>query len=259
MPRILLVILQLAGYAAYFLSSFAFCAGVPVLSVMYRFKPHLRDRFIKNLFHGYCEFLTRRLLPGFGIYAVNELSGLDGLPKKDAFIVVANHRCRIDGPMLLGIFSNIAAVIKEEYARLPIFAPMVRHLDFVSIDQNSIESLSDAMEKSRRLLDAGRCLLIFPEGTRAPGGRLLLFKDMAFRLAMEMNVPVAPVVLHTDLPFMAKRPGSIFPKRRMRFVIRALKPLQPAANERPQEFAARVREMLARQLKELDKGTPWEV
>jgi 1-acyl-sn-glycerol-3-phosphate acyltransferase len=259
MPRILLIIMQVAGYAAYFLSSFAFCAGIPVLSGLYRFKPRARDRLIKNLFHGYCEFLTQRLLPAFGIYTINELSGMDGLPKKDAFVVVANHRCRIDGPMLLGIFRNTAAVIKEDYARLPIFAPMVRHLDFVSIDQNSIESLSAAMEKSRRLLDAGRCLLIFPEGARAPGGRLLLFKDMAFRLSMEMNVPVVPVVLHTDLPFMAKRPGSIFPKRRMRFVIRVLKPLQSAANERPQDFAGRVRELLARQLKELDKGTAWEV
>jgi len=258
MPRILLVIMQLAGYAAYFLSSFAFCAGIPVMSIFFHSRPQQRDRFIKNLFHGYCEFLTQRLLPGFGIYTISELSGMDGLPKKDAFVVVANHRCRIDGPMLLGVFRIISAIIKEEYARLPIFAPMVRYLDFVSIDQNSIESLSAAMERSRRLLYAGKCLLIFPEGTRAPGGRPVLFKDMAFRLALEMNVPVVPVVLHTDLPFMAKRPGSIFPKRRMRFVIRVLRPLPPNAGERPQEFAGRVREMFAHQLKELDKGTPWE-
>ena len=44
-------------------------------------------------------------------------------------------------------------------------------------------------------------------------------------------MPVVPVILHTPLPFMAKLPGSIFPRRRNDYRIRFLDPEIPRADD----------------------------
>ncbi len=38
-------------------------------------------------------------------------------------------------------------------------------------------------------------MVIYPEGTRSPDGRLLPFKKGPFHLAMEAGVPVVPVTI----------------------------------------------------------------
>ncbi|HEY2593791.1 MAG TPA: lysophospholipid acyltransferase family protein, partial [Chloroflexota bacterium] len=53
------------------------------------------------------------------------------------------------------------------------------------------------------LVDAGYSLLIFPEGTRSPGGHLQPFKTGIGLLARELRIPVVPIAingLHEILP-----------------------------------------------------------
>jgi 1-acyl-sn-glycerol-3-phosphate acyltransferase len=38
-------------------------------------------------------------------------------------------------------------------------------------------------------------MLVFPEGTRSPDGRLLPFKRGAFHLAIEAGVPIVPITI----------------------------------------------------------------
>jgi 1-acyl-sn-glycerol-3-phosphate acyltransferase len=244
------------GYAGYFLANVVFFCLVPLLLLLCFCLR--RDMPMRRIFHGYCAFLTRAYLPFLGIYRLVEISGIDNAKGRRPAILVANHRSRIDGPMILGLFDRSAAVIKESYARLPVFSSMVRHLDFVSVNQESLDSLARAMEKARMVLAQGISLVIFPEGTRAKTGRLLPFRDMAFRLSTETGIPVIPVILHTDRPFMARRPGSIFPRIPMRFVVRCFPPCTADKDERPGKFAERIREMLEKEIRKLDNTTEWK-
>ena len=127
------------------------------------------------------------------------------------------------------------------------------------MEAGSLSSLAGAVQKAQELLAAGRNMIVFPEGTRSVTGRLLPYRDIAFRLARAAGVPIVPVVLHSDLPFMAKRPGSIFPPRTINFTMRFLEPVRLQEKETLVSLVERVERAVAAQLRELDKGTVWEV
>jgi len=97
--------------------------------------------------------------------------------------------------------------------RFPIYSAFVKYLDFISINSESPRTLAAALSKCRELIANGKSLLVFPEGTRASSGRLLPFKELAFRLASDMDVTLFPVIVHSDYPFMTKDPGEYFSKK----------------------------------------------
>jgi 1-acyl-sn-glycerol-3-phosphate acyltransferase len=176
------------------------------------------------------------------------------LEKDSPAIFVANHRSRLDGPMLLPLLKNTGVLMKTSYARMPVFSFFVKHLDFVSVNSESVVNLAAAINRCKELFNSGSRLLIFPEGARSRSARMLPFKDLAFRLSMETGCPVVPMIVHCDHPFMAKMPGSLVPPFRMKFVVRSLPPMLPEKNERPSDFAERVRRRMAEEIRVLDKG-----
>jgi len=245
------------GYGMYALANFLFLFCIPVLLLLLPW-PSLFHTVIGRLVKGYLYFLTRVFLPMLRIYRVVEFSGFDTIPKDKPSILVANHRSRIDGPMLLGELDTTGVVMKSSYSRFPVFSIFVKHFDYISVDPVSLDSLAAALARCKEFIDRGYRILVFPEGARARSSRLQDFKDLAFRIASEKNLPVYPVIVHTDHPFMAKIKGSIFPPYTMRFTVRVLSPVYRNEQERPPELAARVRRRMDEELELLDKGTIWE-
>jgi 1-acyl-sn-glycerol-3-phosphate acyltransferase len=129
----------------------------------------------------------------------------------------------------------------------------------VSVNRNSIESVTSAFERCRQILTAGKNLVMFPEGTRARSGRLQPFSRLPFDLALAANVPVLPVVVHSTEPLMGKVPGSIFPRRKIFYRIRFLDPEPLRAGEDAARLCDRVHRRIVQELKVLDAGTSWEI
>jgi len=124
---------------------------------------------------------------------------IEGEPPADvnerAFVVVANHLSDAD-PFLLSFLPwDMRWIAKEELYRLPIIGNLMRYGGDIPIARKSREGARIAMEEARRSLDAGISIMMFPEGTRSKDGKLLPFKDGAFRLAIEAGVPILPVAI----------------------------------------------------------------
>ena len=85
-------------------------------------------------------------------------------------------------------------VAKKELARIPIFGQAWKAAGHIAVDrgdrQSAIRTLDEAGERLRRENGA---VVIFPEGTRSPTGRLLPFKKGAFMLALHTGVDIIPV------------------------------------------------------------------
>ena len=257
-PSLWLLLRAILGYSFYFASSFAFIGALPPLLLFLGWNRSWRQWFIEEMFRLFSYFLSRVYLPFLGIYRVVEESGFEHTSPSQPAVIVANHRSRMDAPFLLPVLKKTGVVIKSNYARRPFYAALVKHLNFISVDPSSLNSLTESMKQCKALLHNGTRLLVFPEGTRAGGNRMGEFKDLAFRMAIDADVPVIPVVLHTTLPFMTKVRGSIFPPHRFSVTIRMLPPVHRTAGERAGEYAARVRKLIEEHLRELDKGTVWE-
>lgn len=259
MARASTILRFLLGYLTYFLSkvTFVLCA-IPCLLPLLPF-PKARRHFLHLVLRAYVTFLTRLWLPALGGYRIAEISGLNHVATHQPAIFVANHRSRLDALLLLGLIPPAGVILKAYHLRHLTYAILIHFFDFVSIDPTHLRSLGRALDRCRQLLNSGISLLVFPEGTRAPSGRLQPFKNTAFQLALETHLPIIPVVVHSTLPFMAKRPGSLFPRGSNTFRIRFLSADFPQPKDTPTSLSDRVRRRIAGELKSLDPGTPWEI
>ena len=252
------IIAAILGYGMYLFSNLMFILLLPLLLVFASLSTGLRKVLFGSVYRSYLYFLTHVYLPAFRNYQIIEESGFEEVRDGTPCIFVANHRSRIDGLFLLSILKKTGVIMKANYARLPVFSSLVKYTDFISVDSSSVETLAAAMDRCKELISRGDRLLVFPEGSRSRSAKLLPFKELAFRLAIETRVPVIPVIVHSAHPFMAKMPGSLIPPKDMPVVIRALEPVLPLERERAVEFAERVRRRMMAEIKKLDAGTVWE-
>jgi len=118
-------------------------------------------------------------------------------PQKDqAYIFCPNHTSYIDIPVMLwGVKQNFSFMGKSSLGKVPLIGYMYRKLN-VLVDRNSIKSKHEAINRAGMQLEKDISLVIFPEGTihkhpPIPGQ----FKEGAFRLAIEKQIPVVPVTI----------------------------------------------------------------
>ena len=67
----------------------------------------------------------------------------------------------------------------------------------ITVDRNSLKSRYDVLVRSNKAIDEGKNLVIFPEGgilTTSPP-KMVRFKDGAFRVAIEKQIPIVPVTI----------------------------------------------------------------
>jgi 1-acyl-sn-glycerol-3-phosphate acyltransferase len=82
---------------------------------------------------------------------------------------------------------------KYELLKIPLFRNFFLFLD-IPVNRKSITDAHRAFVESGRKLDQGLSMVIYPEGTISVSGKLKPFKNGAFRLAIERQVPIVPVV-----------------------------------------------------------------
>jgi 1-acyl-sn-glycerol-3-phosphate acyltransferase len=96
---------------------------------------------------------------------------------------------------------------KKELLKIPIFGWILRHAAVI-VDRSSGESRKKSLDKLRRALAEGVSILIFAEGTQNRTRETLQpFKDGGFRIALDTQQPVLPMVVVGAGPLMP--PGTI--------------------------------------------------
>jgi 1-acyl-sn-glycerol-3-phosphate acyltransferase len=143
-----------------------------------------------------------------------DIRRLAALPDGPA-IFAANHESALDIlAVVRAIPRGVRFVAKRELFRIPVFGWYLRLGGHVEVDRRdharAIASLGAAAEKVR----AGTSLVVFPEGTRSPDGRIQPFKQGPFVIASRSGVPVVPVAVSGAADVnpkarIAVRPGTI--------------------------------------------------
>jgi len=252
-------LLTTLGYTFYFWATIGFIGLLPVILLLMTFSEKVRIFIFSSTLGKFVFFLTRIYLPFVKVYNVAEDSYPEQKDNSPPVIYVANHRSQLDGPIVLARLKKTGVLMKISYVRSnPAFASFVNYSNFISVDPSSLDSLNTAMKRCKALLSQGQNILVFPEGSRSRSARLQPFKDLAFRLSIETNTPVVPIIVHTTYPIMAKIKNSLYPPEVMRLTIRSLPQIHSQPGERPSDFANRVWKCMADEIKDLDKNTYWE-
>jgi 1-acyl-sn-glycerol-3-phosphate acyltransferase len=126
--------------------------------------------------------------------------GLKNLDLKQAYIYMCNHVSNLDPPVVIGWLPQRTSVMaKRELFRIPILGRAMRMASIVPIDRRNKDAAITSVRAAAEVLRSGLSMVVFPEGTRSPDGRLLPFKKGPFYMATETSAPIVPVtVLNTD-------------------------------------------------------------
>ncbi|UOG73888.1 1-acyl-sn-glycerol-3-phosphate acyltransferase [Hymenobacter tibetensis] len=126
------------------------------------------------------------------------------LPTEQPCVYVANHSSYIDIPLLFKVLPGWLNIMgKSSLAKVPAWGPIFSR-GYIVVDRDNAMSRGRAMVQARRSLEAGRSVVIFPEGSIAkkPGEQLEEFKDGAFQLAIAAGVPLVPITMTLNHHFL---------------------------------------------------------
>ncbi len=144
-----------------------------------------------------------------------KLIGLEKLPMTSNYIFMSNHVSNVDPPLLIPLLPRrVTVMVKKELFKLPILGRAMRMADFVPIDRSNRDAAIGSVREAATIVRKGLDLVVFPEGTRSPDGRLLPFKKGSFYLAMDTGVPIVPVTILGTEELLPKgsvlaRPGTV--------------------------------------------------
>ena len=173
------------------------------------------------------------------------VEGRERIPR-GASVLVVNHQSMADVAACMGLRRPFKFVSKASLFSLPVVGWAMWMLRYVRLERGRPHSTRAMLEECRRWLHRGVAVLMFPEGTYAPGDPLLHFKPGAFVLARDERVPLVPVLLTGtralvvgDGPWMAPR---------VDILVRVLDPVDFPAGADAVHVAAAMREQFAREL-----------
>lgn len=125
-----------------------------------------------------------------------KVTGKEYINPKQSYVIISNHQSIYDIFLVYGWLGiDIKWVMKKELAKIPGVGFGSKKVGHIFLDRSNsrvaLESLNDAKKK---LVD-GTSVVIFPEGTRSVDGQIQNFKKGAFKLALDLGLPILPITI----------------------------------------------------------------
>jgi len=148
-----------------------------------------------RLFEAYCRFVL-------AAYCPLRVEGRHHIPKT-SFIFCSNHCSHMDSSVLMASsgrpFNDFAMIAAKDYffqgARRADFLGRMMNLIPLDRDPNQ-RTLKENLQLCRDFVQDGRrCLIIYPEGTRSPGGEMQPFKKGVAMFATALKLPIVPAYI----------------------------------------------------------------
>jgi 1-acyl-sn-glycerol-3-phosphate acyltransferase len=133
--------------------------------------------------------------------------GQGNIDRGQSYVVVGNHTSLYDILLVYGWLGvDFRWVMKTELRKVPGLGVACERLGHIFVDRSSPRAALATLETARRRIAEGASVLFFPEGTRSPDGTLGPFKRGAFRMALDLGLPILPVTIRGTREILA--PGS---------------------------------------------------
>ena len=194
----------------------------------------------------WCTYTFTKIL--FSICYRFRFKGNKKLPNSPC-IIVANHRCAIDGFLITYNFSrkenkDIFFFAKEKHWRTKIAQFFARKNNIILMDIN--KNVRQSLQEMCAVLKKGKNIVIFPEGTRSRDNKMKKFKETFAILSKELNIPVVPVAITGSES--ACYGGSIIPKFWKKINVEVMEPVMPAKDQTAENFRDKIAAMIEKHL-----------
>jgi 1-acyl-sn-glycerol-3-phosphate acyltransferase len=131
-------------------------------------------------------------------------SGVHIADPRRPYVAVSNHESYADIFLISHLPWEMKWLAKKTIFNIPVMGWVMRMAGDVPLVRGNRQSAVGALARCRDRLDKRVSVMIFPEGTRSTTDDMLPFKDGAFALAIEAQVPILPIAVAGTRHCMAK-------------------------------------------------------
>lgn len=136
----------------------------------------------------------------YGMGFIPKIKAQQKILKDKSYLLVSNHTSMIDIMMMLYLSRNpFVFVGKKELARYPLFGFFYKRT-CILVDRKNPSSRHAVFHQAQKRLEKGLSVCIFPEGGVPDDTSVILdqFRDGAFRLAINHQIPIVPIVFYDN-------------------------------------------------------------
>jgi 1-acyl-sn-glycerol-3-phosphate acyltransferase len=148
-----------------------------------------------NIISKLCRFWANSIFFLAGIRQTNIYLAPHDTKKR--YVFVSNHISYIDPPAIIKAISNqnFRILGKYEMTKFPLFGFIYRNAT-VMVDRSSARNRAKSIHQLKKVIAKNISIVIFPEGTFNETNKpLKKFFDGAFRIAIETQTPIKPILL----------------------------------------------------------------
>lgn len=149
---------------------------------------------------------------------IYKVEGKEHFEKGKNYVIVSNHTSFLDTPAIpQAIDAPFKALAKKELTKIPIFGFLIKMITEV-VDRSNPQSRQKSKDRLNEVLRNENSILVFPEGTMNRTDKALQnFYDGAFRIAIDAQAPISPIVIKGAAKLMkpssfVMKPGKIHVK-----------------------------------------------
>ena len=173
-----------------------------------------------------------------------KVTGEENVDPKQSYVFVANHQSFLDVFAVYGwLPNNFKWLMKKEIRKVPFVGTACAVAGHIFVDRSNPRAALQSMDHIKKELVDGISTVIFPEGTRTKTGEMGRFKQGAFKIAMDMGLPVVPLSLNGF--FKAMPSGQAFANPRARVSLHIGKPIDISQFNDINEAMEYLREQIA--------------
>lgn len=156
----------------------------------------LVSTFINQRVGSYFGGVIWSKLNGYLTPMLVKVTGKEHIQKGTSYVIVSNHQSIYDIFLIYGWLGiDIKWVMKKELAKVPGVGFGSKKVGHIFLDRSNSRVALETLNHAKQKLVNGTSVVIFPEGTRSITGQPGTFKKGAFRLALDLKLPILPLTL----------------------------------------------------------------
>ncbi|WP_438951086.1 lysophospholipid acyltransferase family protein [Porticoccus sp.] len=142
-----------------------------------------------------------------------KVDGLENIPQTPC-VILSKHQSTWEVFFLQRLFMPVSTILKQELLKIPFFGWGIRLMHPIAIDRsNPRQAMSQVMSQGKQRIIEGNRVVIYPEGSRIPFGKIGKYGRSGAALAIAAGVPIIPVAHNAGYCWPArqliKRSGTI--------------------------------------------------